>query len=280
MAAEQATTLLSLPTVLWSGVVAAIVSLAGAVGGVILSNRSSERRLLTQLRHDAAEKQRDRVAALRKEVYLALFEELSAVSGHLGALAGKDPVAENLGTPLQGAMSQLGKIQLVGTQQTALLAGELSSLYGESLFRLLLAAKPMHDLTIDINIADKAFRDQMAEAQRINQEIRSINESGSPNRDRLRALQTSFSHFQQQYEESSANSSAAWDSFNSLQRPFMDAVFAELKIIGPAQAKLMAAMREEIGLTSDPEFMLERLEATQERMRNAADNLLTQLAQD
>jgi hypothetical protein len=280
MTAEQATTLLSLPTLLWSGVIAAVVSLAGAVGGVVLSNRSSERRLLTQLRHDAAEKQRDRVAALRKEVYLTLFEELSSVSGHLGALAGKDPVTENLGAPLQGVMSQLGKVQLVGAQQTALLAGELSSLYGESLFRLLLAAKPMHELKIDINISDKAFHEQMAEAQRINQEIRLINESGDPNRDRLQALQSSFDHFQQQYEDSLAKRSAAWDSFNALQQPFMAAIFAELKIIGPAQANLMAAMREEIGLISDPEFMLERLEATQQRMRDAADNLLAQLAPD
>ena len=142
MATDTAATLLSLPTIMWSGAVAAMVSL----GGIILANRSSEKRLLTQLRHDAAEKQRDRIAALRKEVYLGLFAEMSAVSHHLGALPGKDPVNDNLAGPLQGLMAQLGKVQLIGTQQTALLAGELANLYGESLFRLISAAKPMHEL--------------------------------------------------------------------------------------------------------------------------------------
>jgi hypothetical protein len=280
MAIQPAATLLSVPTLVWSGVIAAIISLAGAVTGVLLSNKSSERRLRDQLQHDAAEKQRERLAALRKEVYLKLFEELTAVGGHLGSLAGKDPVAENLGAPLQAAMSQLGKVQLVGMQQTALLAGELSSLYGKALFQLLLAAKPMHDLKIDINLADKAFQEHMAEAQRVNRELRALNESGRPDDARAQALQKSFEHNQQQYQSAMEERSAAWDSFNALQGPFMQAVFAELKHIGPAQAKLMDAMRQEIGLPSDLDFMLERLESSQARMRESAEALLTELARD
>lgn len=276
MATESAATLLSLPTVLWSGVVAAIVSL----GGIIAANRSSERRLLTQLRHDAGEKQRDRIAALRKEVYLTLFEEMTAVSGHLGSLAGKDPVTENLGGPLQALMAQLGKVQLVASQQTALFAAELSSLYGESLFRLMIAAKPMHELKIDIGIADKAFQEQMGQAQRVNQEMFALRESGNADKKRIDALQASFDHFRQQYQTSLAERSDAWDAYNALQKPFMEAVFSELQVIGPAQAKLMAAMREEIGLTSDPDFMLERLEATQLRMRSAVDGVLSKFVAD
>ncbi len=280
MATEPATTLLSLPTIVWSGVIAAIISLTGAVTGVLLSNQSGERRLRDQLRHDAAEKQRERLAALRKEVYLKLFEDLTAVGSHLGALAGKDPVAENLGAPLQTAISQLGKVQLVGMQQTALLAGELSSLYGEALFRLILVAKPMHELKIDINLAEKEFQEHMAEAQRANRELRALNESGRPDAARAHALKNSFEHAQQQYQSAIEERSAAWNSFNALQGPFMQAVFAELKHIGPAQAKLMDAMRQEIGLPSDIDFMLERLESDQARMRESAEVLLTELAQD
>ena len=280
MAAEQATTLLSLPTLLWSGVIAAVVSLTGAVLGVILSNRSSEQRLLAQLRHDAAEKHRDRLAALRRDVYLKLFEELSAVSGHLGALAGKDPVSENLGEPLQAAMAQLGKVQLVGSQQTALLAGQLSNLYGESLFRLMLAAKPMHQLKTNIGLADKAFEGHVAEAQRANREIRAMNESGKPDPSRFKALRASAEFAREQFEAAGEARTSAWESFNALQKPFMQAVFSELNLLGPAQAKLMAAMREEIGLTADLNFMLERFEQTQKRMHGAADGLLDQLMSD
>lgn len=267
-------TLLNLPTVVLSGVVAAAISLAGAVGGVILSNRSSERRLRDQLMHDRTERQRDRLASLRREVYLHLFEELSAVSSHLGSLAGKDPVTENLGGPLQSAMAQLAKVQLVGNEQTAIFAGELSSQFGDSLFRLILAAKPMHDLKIDINVANHAAQEQLAEAQRANREMRALNETDGATPAKMRALQSSFEHAMQQFDEAGKKRDTAWEQFNSLQKPFMHAAFEELKLISPAQAKLMAAMREEMGLSSDLDFMLRRVEDAQLRMRDAADKFL------
>ncbi len=273
---EPAATLLSLPTLLWSGVIAALISL----GGIIAANRSSERRLRTQLRHDSAEKQRDRIAALRKEVYLQLFEEMSAVSVHLGTLAAKNPATENLSAPLQGLMSQLGKVQLIGTQQTALLAGELSNLYGESLFRLILAAKPMHELKIDIEISDNAFQESMAQAQRVISERRALLESGNADHKKLASLQASLDLFTERYEESLEKRSQAWDDYNCLQKPFLNAVLAELQVVGPAQAVLMAAMRDEIGLTSDSDFMLERLKETQRRVGAAADSVLDSLESD
>lgn len=279
MTTEAAATLLSLPTLLWSGVIAAVISLASAVLAVVLSNRSNERRLREQLLHDAAERHRDRIAALRKKVYLELFEKLSVVGGHLGALAGKDPITENLAEPLQAALAQLGKIQLVGAQQTALLAGELSSLYGESLFRLVLAAIPMHDLKIEISFADQTYQRQAAESDRSTHEIRAIHESSETHLERLRALQASLYYARKQCESALQQRSQAWDSFNALQRPFMQAVMDELKLLGPAQAKLMDAMRQEIGLTSDLDFMLQLVDATQSRMRSAVDAVFAELAQ-
>lgn len=271
--------MLSVPTVVWSGAIAAMVSLTGALAGVVLSNRSSEKRLSDQLRHDAAEKQRDRLAALRREVYLKLFEELTAVGGHLGALAGKDPATENLGGPLQTAVAQLGKVQLVGVQQTALLASELSNLYGEALIRLMLAAKPLHDLKIDINIADTAFQEGISEARRANQERQILRESGKPDAARMLALQLSFDHAQEAYQAALQEKSTKWDTYNSLQPRFMQAVFAELEAIAPAQAKLMNAMRQEIGLPSDLDFMLERTRAAQIRMKVAAEALVAGLGE-
>lgn len=120
----------------------------------------------------------------------------------------------------------------------------------------------------------------MAEAQRVNREMRSLNESGEANPVRFAALQASFEHAQQQYQAAGEERSSGWEELNSLQKTFMQAVFKELQLIGPAQAKLMAAMREEIGLTSDLDFLLKRIESTQIRMREAADKLLSELAPD
>lgn len=200
------------------------------------------------------------------------------MGGHLGALAGKDPVTENLGGPFQTAMAQLGKVQLVGMQQTALLSGELSSVYGEALMRLMLAAQPLHSLKIDINIAEAAFQDGIAEARRANQERQSLQESGKPDAARLQALQVSFDQAQESFQVALEEKSAKWKEFNALQPTFMRAVFAELQVVAPAQAKLMDAMRQEIGLPSDLDFMLERTRVAQDRMKAAADALMAGLS--
>lgn len=146
MPPDVTSTALSIPTIVWSGIVASFISLAG----VVLSNRSSLKRLKEQLRHDSEEKHRDRISQLRRDVYLRLATQMTYAGGHLGSLASKDPTTEDLGGPLQDAMAELAKAQLVGSRETAALAAEMAAAYGEALFNLMAAAKPLHDLKIDI----------------------------------------------------------------------------------------------------------------------------------
>src|SRR5690349_10100423 len=166
MASDPAA-LLSIPTIVWSGAIASFISLAG----VVLSNRSSLKRLKEQLRHDANEKHRDRISDLRKGVYLELATQMTYAGGHLGSLAGKDPTTTDLGAPLQAAMAELTKVQLVGNRETADLAAELTTVYGEALFNLMAAAKPLHDLKIDIKISGDIYEQEFAQAKRVLSEI-------------------------------------------------------------------------------------------------------------
>lgn len=191
MPTEAAATALSIPTIVWSGVVASFISLAG----VVLSNRSSLERLKEQLRHDSHEKHRDRISELRKEVYLELATQMTYAGGHLGSLAGKDPTTADLGGPLQAAMAELAKAQLIGTRETAALAAEMAAIYGEALFNLMAAAKPMHDLKIDIKISGDMYDQQFSQAKRVIAEIAALNESGIPNPAKMAALQRSFENY-------------------------------------------------------------------------------------
>lgn len=53
------------PDVVWSGVIASVITLSG----VLLSNHSNTVRLEKQLAHDAEQKEKERLASLRKDVY-------------------------------------------------------------------------------------------------------------------------------------------------------------------------------------------------------------------
>lgn len=273
MPAEAVTTALSIPTIVWSGIVASFISLAG----VVLSNRSSLDRLKEQLRHDSSEKHRDRISELRKSVYLELATQMTYASGHLGSLAGKDPTTADLGGPLQAVMAELAKAQLVGSRETAALAAEMAAIYGEALFNLMVAAKPMHELKIDIRISGEMYDQEFAQAKRVLTEITALNESGAPNPNRMAALQRSFDNFRQSYTKHSSDRDTAWENYNSENKSFFQAVFKEIGRISPAQIKLLSAVRAEIGLGTDISELNRRMKENQLRMEKAAADLLARI---
>ena len=70
--ADHATaeTLLSLPVLFWSGTIAAGMTLIGTLGAVIATNWGTTNRQKLQFEHDTAEKAKERLLALRRELYL------------------------------------------------------------------------------------------------------------------------------------------------------------------------------------------------------------------
>ncbi|WP_295941473.1 hypothetical protein [uncultured Xanthomonas sp.] len=266
-------TTLSIPTVVWSGIVAAAISLAG----VVLSNLSTARRLRMQLKHDADEKLKDRLSVLRKEVYLQLYSDITTIQGHLGALSSKDPTSPEFAAPVQAVNTQLAKVQLVGSTEVTEYAAELTALFTESLCNLMLSAKPLHELRTDISIADKFYNENLQEAQRINGEMVALNESGRPDATRMAALQRSFDNFREQYTKYGKERSDAWKKYNESQSDFVGSVKKQIERVGPTQARLMAAIKNEIGVNTDVAILLDRMAAGQLRMENAIKSFLVEL---
>src|SRR3546814_7020246 len=69
------------PDVVWSAVIASVITLAG----VMLSNWSNTQRLMRQLAHDAHEKEKERSSAMRRDVYLKATEEMAKVGSYFGS---------------------------------------------------------------------------------------------------------------------------------------------------------------------------------------------------
>ena len=264
---------INLPTVVWSGIVAALISL----GGIVLSNRASIQRLKEQLEHDAREKHSDRLASLRKDVYLKLVTEMNRANAHLGTLAAKDPADGTFGEPLQAVIAELAKVQLIGSRETSAHAAELTALYGEALLRLIGIAMPMHEARTDIRIADDMYQQSFAQGQRVLGEMTAENESGSPNQTRQASLLQSFEHYRAQYASHSEDRNTAWDRYNSQHGNFAMAVLQETKRLGPAHIKLTCAIREEVGLDTDASELKRRLEDNLARANQAVDDVLDKI---
>jgi hypothetical protein len=237
----------SVPDVIWSGLIASVITLSG----VFLSNISNNNRLKLQLKHDADEKTIERTTSLRREVYLRAVEELVKANSHLSSLPQIDVTKTNLADGLQGFFTAAARLQLVAEPKTSLLVSQLSANYGELVFKLMTDLIPVMKAKQDIEIADDFYNRTQTEINRILAEQRKINESGNQNPAAFQSLQSNFQFEQEQAAKYSADKSEGWERFNQHNITFQKHLLTELKEISSKQIPVMVEIRRDLGLTGD-----------------------------
>ncbi|RZZ88568.1 hypothetical protein EA656_12315 [Pseudoxanthomonas winnipegensis] len=134
----------------------------------------------------------------------------------------------------------------------------------------------MHELRTDIALADQFYKKNMQEAQRINAEMVAENESGQPNPARMAALQRSFENFRSQYEAHSQELNGAWERYNASHERFIEVLKEQIRRVAPTQTKLLAALKNEIGVPTEAADLVARTELAEKRMEAAVKNVLSE----
>jgi hypothetical protein len=263
------------PAVVWSGLLASLVTLSG----VMLSNRSNTKRLLQQLEHDATQKNKDRIAVLHREVYLKAAEELARASGFLGTISQLDPAKQNIAQGLSEFFAVSAKVQLIAQPTTSRLAGELTLRYGELIMRLIQKVMPVHDLNSQIRLTNDFAQRNQAEVDRVLAEMKQLNESGVSDRARFEALERSFHHAQEMTNSFATKRESLWAQQVSANREFNITLFQEMREVGPVQTQVMAALRSELGLETNVQEYQQRMEENWARMDMQLRAVLDQLAE-
>ncbi|QQP95160.1 hypothetical protein [Lysobacter enzymogenes] len=257
----------AIPDVVWSGIFAATL----AFTGVMLSNRSNTSRLIRQLKHDAGEKAKDRNAVLRREVYLRAAEEFVRANSRLGALTQIDPVKQNLADGFQELFVVGAKVQMVSRASTSKLVGELLVAYGETLLDLARDLQPVHDVQIDIAIANQAHDEAAEETKRVLAALTSFNESASANEAVFKALSRSFDYNEGNRRTLSEQRLKLLDLRSDLVADFARKVMLAMKRVSSVQLPVMVAIRQELDLDGDiSDFEAQAFE-NQKRMEVALD---------
>ncbi len=261
------------PDVIWSGVIASAL----AFGGVILTIWINARNIGRQLEHDAKERDNERKADLRKEVYLTAAEEITKVHSFFSTLPQADLSNPAQAGGLNGFFSAAAKLQLVCEPDTALYVGELVGVYGGLLLRLLIKVNPLHTLRSDIAIRTDQLNRYQAEVSRVLAAMTELNESGNHDSDRFKALQRSFDYNQRQSNLLNEERNALFDQQNELNATYSREIVIELKNVLPVQMKVMAAIREEFNLGNNPDLALRQAEAHLKQASAQLDGLLAHL---
>lgn len=265
----------SIPDVVWSGLIASLITLSG----VFLSNLGNTKRLKLQLTHDANEKAKERTANLRREVYLRTVEELVKANSHLSSLPQIDVTKTNLADGLQGFFTAAARLQLVAEPKTSLLVSQLSANYGELVFKLMTDLIPVIKAKKDIEIADDFYAKTQIEITRILAEQRKINEYGNTNPKIFDALQHSFKFENELAAKYSNESNDGWKCFNRLNIIFQKNLLTELSKISLKQIPVMIEIRRDLGLTGDLSEVETHMKQQWSRMESHFEALITALGQ-
>ena len=270
---EFITLVSSIPASIWGAIGGAIIALCG----VFLTHRGNTNRLRIQLAHDSAEKAKERIAGLRKDIYLKTVEELTKANAHLASLPNKDPTKGNLADELQGFFTTAAKLQLVAEPKTALLVNELVSSYGELVLKGMGNAMPLHRIRGDIAIFDDLYNQAYSQVLRVLGEMAKFNETARVDDRVMDALQRSFTNFNSQATKHAEDRKIAWANFNRLNIEYGRLMLIEIRKIGVQQIPVQVEIRRDLGLVSDLDVFQAQMEKQWQKMSAQFDILIGQL---
>lgn len=103
-----------IPATFWGVVVGSFFTIIG----VVLTNLSNSKRLRIQLEHDRDLKKHERELTLRKEIYLAAAEAISAGLGVVGRLFDLNTPYDKIMEPFADKASSIAKVNVIANDDT------------------------------------------------------------------------------------------------------------------------------------------------------------------
>lgn len=237
--------LASVPDVIWSGVVASAITLSG----VIASNKSNNNRLVTQLEHDAKEKDKERNFTLRKTVYLANIDEVMKVADILNNLANEDIFEINITDKFSLFSSALYQLEIVAQPKTAKLIKQLSSSYSELLHRVIEQLYQVRTVKEDVDINERLQDAAQERCQSALDEMRKLVSDPGFSRKVYDHLNGFVEKEREQMDNFHRAKVEALKNYSNTKAAFHKKVIEEvidLKI-KELQSKVLLSMREDLG---------------------------------
>jgi hypothetical protein len=253
----------SIPAVIWSGALGAVLASGISYFGVRSANKSSLERLrdqhkydrdeaVKQRAHDAQQKEEDRKAAIRREVYTKAAEEVHAVLAAIGGFPVKplDVSGTSDTDALQTFLKANAKVWLVAEAEGAHLSRELTSQMGElyhkalaSAYPLRLALEPVWDINKNLVHAD-------GEVQRTAVKLAELNEQRA-DLAVLEAAEKSWREANTWVATLKGSRQRIIDSLASQRLAHARTLFEDMQAVQKTIVKLVSSLRKEIYLPAD-----------------------------
>jgi predicted SpoU family rRNA methylase len=251
--------LMNVPAPFWSALAGGLL----ALGGVFIANRSNTKRLTLQLTHDAQQKDKDRLATLRREVFLQLPKGASKAVSSLSKMAiirPKEPFDTSAMEEFGAVSSQLSIIASLRTVRAVNAFGAgLALCQMESLKEL----EELQGVSIDLELKEDRINEVNSDIDRIFKEMQIMSEAGKLSAERydfmgywLNARRSESARLMEEVSE-------LRDRKLALDLEYQKSYLAKMPRIRTLSLAAMQEIRREIGLVDDAdEFSRVMSEAT------------------
>ncbi len=233
--------------------ISAGAALIGALGGVLLTNKSNNKRILVELEHDATQRDREREMDLRKDVYLKIAEEMTVAQQFLAGLPQVDFTKIDSSQFLKGFFIASSKIHIVGKYDTVEAVSITMKYFTSSFMKLMSLIIPLQNIKSDIDIATDMINKHSASSDHILSEMTNKNIDGSMDKRTMTVLQTNSKYHQGEIAKLTEERDNNWSSYNKSLRHYQVECMKESIEISKLSINALLLIRQELEMEIDKE---------------------------
>jgi hypothetical protein len=247
-----------------------------SLGGVMATNRASEKRLRTQFENDREVRREDREFVLRRDIYLASAEGLYASFAALGQLT-------NLNTPIEDAtkvisekLSVIAKMYVIGGQEVIETVAKVATALLATLQRLMLGRIRLGIMKAHVDqlttLMDKWHNDR-------NQTIelmKTYNLNLQVDQQRWAVISGRSEFEERQFNEALNTRTTVQAALLDAQSTYASDCIDRIHELRPLMVRALIAMRTELNLPLDPSIIERIVQESQETQRADLDAFLNE----
>lgn len=259
-----------IPASFWGVVFGSILSL----GGVALTNRASDRRLLAQFDHERLQKTKERGMALRKEVFLAAAEAIAAGMNAIGRFANFDLPNDQVTADYVAKAPAIAKVHVIARAETVKamvgFTGELGALF----MKLFARRFELMGEKSAITLIDNQVAEFGKERDRVLEMIKQHNIEGTVNERRWNVLQGDFEFEQKRVSEALARRAELVGALQPKHLAFMRECVDHTASLGKLLVPVLSAVRAELELEFDDQTYSMLLDDSVAKQQHAIDEFI------
>lgn len=241
-----------IPDVVWAALLAAFLALSG----VLVTNRSSRIQKLAELQHDAAQRNREREMALRRDVYLGAAESISNGQLILTKLSDLSISDQELGAEFTRVSAAIAKIQVVGTNSTVQAVSAFSHQLGAAYLELILKRVPLIDRKNDIELLTELINKSQIELDRYITLMKQLNLEGNADQRIWKVINDNVEFERKQREQHTEERTNLWVAQNRDHLQFAELCYERFVEVSQTIPPAVFAVRAELELPLDREAYL------------------------